>query len=319
MDLKKKTRSCYMIYGTENILIEKFQEIILQQLQIKGTKNYKKIDINNKKLWNNFFYEIRKKDFFFQKKIIILQINLNNIEKKILKKIQENKKYFKKHTIIIIFNKLNYKKILNIKFKKNFTSDQILISCFPLKKKHYFDWIKNYSLDNKINYEAQKYLYKKFKTDLLYLNKNLDLLLLTFPNKKITIKKIKKTIFQKNKKNIFQWINYLLLGKKKKSILSLYSLYKKNISPLSLIRYLETQINILILLKKEKKNNKKNFLYKQKVWQFNHKNYIQASEKNSYKNFLKIIKYLIWVEISIKKIKKENIWIVLKKIAIMFN
>ncbi|CAL4322838.1 DNA polymerase III subunit delta [Buchnera aphidicola] len=316
IDLKKITRSCYIIYGSEEFLIEKFQEIILENLKKKNIKNHKNINIDKEKNWNQFFYECKKKDFFYTKKIIILKIKLKKIQEKILKKIKKNKKILKLNIIIIILYKINYRNILNITFNKSFPKNKISISCFPLKKKNYFDWIKNYLLNNTISENAQKYLYKKFQKDFFLLNKHLDILSLTFPKKKITKKKIKKIIFEKDTKNVFQWINYLLLGKNKKSILSLSSLHQKNVSPLYLIRHLEIQINILVLLKKKKEKEK--FLYKKKIWKSNHKDYIRSSKKNTYQNFLKIIKYLIWIKLSIKKINKESIWMILKEISIMF-
>jgi DNA polymerase-3 subunit delta len=317
-DIQKNDKLCYIIYGVEEFLIEKFKEIILEKFNQEKINIYINITINQEKDWEDFFYESKKKNFFFQKKIIILNISIKKINKKILKKIKKNKKIFIINIIIVILKKLNYKKILNIAFKNSFPKKKILIPCFKFKKKNYLDWIKSYFKKKQIDYSAQKYLYKKFNTDILSLNKNLDVLSLIYPKKKITKKKIKKIIFQKDEKNIFQWINALFLGKKKKSILILYCLYKKKYSPLYLIKYLETQINTLILLKKEK-YNKEFFLYKKKIWKKNHLIYIRASQKNTYDNFLKIIQSLIWIKLSIKKIKEESIWIILKEISIIFN
>lgn len=315
-----KNYSNYIIYGTQNFLIQKHQNLILNAFKKINILNYKNIEIKNEKNWENFFYECKKKDCFLKKKIIILKIFIHNIKKKIIKYIQKNNVLFKSNIIILMLNEKNYKNFMTENIQKILSNNFIFIPCFELKKQEFLNWIEEYLEQNTISNEAKNLLYKNYYLNIELLHQNLDILSLVFPKKKITIKHIKKIIFTEEKYTIFQWIYYLFLGKYKKSLLILHTLYKNKISPLSIIRYLENQIITLILLKKKNTEiEQENFLKKKKIWGYKKQIYVNASKKNSYENFLKIIKHLVRVEISIKNIKQKSIWIILKEICLIFN
>ncbi|CAL4323148.1 DNA polymerase III subunit delta [Buchnera aphidicola (Chaitophorus populicola)] len=315
-----KNYSNYIIYGTQNFLIQKHQNLILNAFKKINILNYKNIEIKNEKNWENFFYECKKKDCFLKKKIIILKIFIHNIKKKIIKYIQKNNVLFKSNIIILMLNEKNYKNFMTENIQETLSNNFIFIPCFELKKQEFLNWIEEYLEQNTISNEAKNLLYKNYYLNIELLHQNLDILSLVFPKKKITIKHIKKIIFTEEKYTIFQWIYYLFLGKYKKSLLILHTLYKNKISPLSIIRYLENQIITLILLKKKNTEiEQENFLKKKKIWGYKKQIYVNASKKNSYENFLKIIKHLVRVEISIKNIKQKSIWIILKEICLIFN
>ncbi|NIH16536.1 MAG: DNA polymerase III subunit delta [Buchnera aphidicola (Periphyllus lyropictus)] len=318
-NIQKKIKSCYIIYGKEYFLIQKYTEIILKKINKNGIKFKKNIEIIKNKNWEKFFYQCKKIDFFHKKKIIILNIKIKNITKKILLNFEKNKEIFKLNIIIIIIHNLYYKNIIKSNFIKILPKKKIIIPCFNFTKKECLYWIKKYLKKNSITNSAKKYLYKKYNSNILLLNQSLDILSLIFLKKKIKKKYIKKVILDDKTKNIFQWINYLFLGKNKKSLLTLHSLYIQKVSPLGLVRYLENQIVILIILKKTNIKFKELFLKKKKIWGYNKKIYIRASKKNTYNQFLKIIKSLNWIELSIEKIEEESIWIILKEISIIFN
>ncbi|MCW5197544.1 DNA polymerase III subunit delta [Buchnera aphidicola] len=318
-NIYKKKKYNYIIYGTKNILIQKYQEIILKKFNKINIINYKNIEIKNEKNWENFFYECKKKSFLFKKKIIILKIFTNKIQKKIIEKFKKNNLLFKDNIILLILNEKNYKNIINKNLDKFFLNNFTLIPCFELNKEEFLIWIEEYLDNNLITNQAKFFLYKNYYSNIELLHQNLDIISLVFPNKKITINDIKKIIFTEKTYTIFQWIYYLFLGEYKKSLSILNNLYKKKFSPLSLVRYLENQIIILILIKKKNNIEKKIFLNKNRIWKNTQQVYIYASQNNSYKNFLKIIRSLIRIEISIKKIKEQSIWMILKEISLFFN
>ncbi|CAL4322916.1 DNA polymerase III subunit delta [Buchnera aphidicola (Periphyllus testudinaceus)] len=318
-DIYKKNKSCYIIYGKEYFLIQKYKEIILKKLKKNNIKNFINIEINVDKNWEEFFYKCKKRNFFYKKKIIILKININNINNNILKKIHKNKFIINFNIIIIILKESNYKKIINYNLKKKIFKNQLLIPCFNFKKYEFFQWITTYLKNNTIDEKSKNFLYKRYKNDILLLNQNLDFLSLSLLNKKITIKKIKKILIHDKVYTIFEWMNYLLLGKNKKSLLILHILYKIKTAPLIIVRFLENKIVNLILLKKKKKNKIEKFFKEKKIWQSHKKLYLRSIKKNKYSNFLKIIKSLNWIKLSIKSIEEESIWIILKEISIMFK
>ncbi|WP_343187666.1 DNA polymerase III subunit delta [Buchnera aphidicola (Periphyllus koelreuteriae)] len=317
-NIYKENKSFYIIYGKEYFLIEKYKDLILEKFKNEKIKNFKNVEINNNKNWKNFFYQCQKKNFFYKKKIIILKINIKNIDNKILKKIKKKKFITNSNIIIIILNKSNYIKIINYHYKKKIFSNSLLIPCFNLSKYEFFKWIKKYLKTINIDYKSQNFLYKRFKNNILLLNQNLDILSLIFFKKKITKKKIEKILFYDKIYTIFEWINNLLLGNKKKSLIILHTLYKFKIHPLIIIKHLENQLINLILFKKNI-NKIKEIFKKKKIWKNNQKLYLRSIKKNSYLNFLKIIKSLNWIKKSIKNIEEESIWIILKEISIFFN
>ncbi|NIG99255.1 MAG: DNA polymerase III subunit delta [Buchnera aphidicola (Periphyllus acericola)] len=315
--INKKNKFCYIIYGKESFLIEKYKEIILTNLKKKKINKIKIIEINKNKDWKNFFYYSKKKSFLYEKKIIILKINIKNINNEIIKNFK--KKYITKiNIIIIILKQSNYTNIIKINSKKKFFNKQLLIPCFNFKKYEFFQWIQENINHKIIDMKLKNFLYNKYKNNFLLLNQNLNIISLIF-KKKITLKKLKKVLIYDKIYTIFEWINFLLLGNVKKCLLVLKSLNKSKIHPLIIVKHLENKLIILILLKKIKKNKQENFFKKMKIWKSSQKLYIRSIKKNNYSNFLKIIKSLNWIKLSLKKIEEESIWIVLKEISLMFN
>ncbi|NIH41275.1 MAG: DNA polymerase III subunit delta [Buchnera aphidicola (Periphyllus aceris)] len=316
--INKKNKVCYIIYGKEYFLIEKYKEIILTNLKKKKINNIKTIEINKNTDWKNFFYYSQKKSFLYKKKIIILKINIKNIHHEIIQNFKKKKCISKINIIIIILKESNYTNIIKINSKKKFFNKQLLIPCFNFKKYEFFQWIQENISNKIIDIKLKNFLYNKYKNNFLLLNQNLNIISLIF-KKKITLKKLKKVLIYDKIYTIFEWINFLLLGKTKKCLLILKSLNKSKIHPLIIVKHLENKLIILILLKKIKKNKQENFFKKMKIWKNSQELYIRSIKKNNYSNFLKIIKSINWIKLSLKKIEEESIWIVLKEISLMFN
>ncbi|CAL4322408.1 hypothetical protein [Buchnera aphidicola] len=314
-NLYKKNFLFYILYGNDNYSIKiNIKNILKYFKKYLKIKKIKTIKIKKKIEWINFFYQAKKLDFFEKNKILIVKIYINNIDNKILKKIYKVTINQKKKLILII-NVIN-KYFLLKKIKKKFLKKCKFICCNKINKINMIQSIKKKFIHYGIDNNAIEYIYKITKNNIKTFYNLIELLYLTFPKKKILKKDAKKIIFLENKTYYpWQWIKSLLEGKYKKSIKIINFFKKKNFSSLSLTRYLEKEIFILILMKKKLKSKYKKFFIKN-YWK--KKMYKRSISNNSLIKYYKIIKIIFSIEKSLKKYEEKNTWFKLKLISSMF-
>ncbi|WP_343183939.1 DNA polymerase III subunit delta [Buchnera aphidicola (Ceratovacuna keduensis)] len=298
----------FIIVGNEIVLINENIKKILKKAKKIGYLINKKVE--SEKNFNNLV----NKNFFYDKKIIIIntfKINFFNSIIKFIKKINKIKN--QKIIIIINFFKLLNFKILN-KILKHIKKYK-LINCNIINYKDVINWIEHHFKKKKIKItkNAKKLLYNIYKNNFTELKQIIYQCKILFYKKKyICSKKIKNIINIFPNFNYINLINFFFTEKIEKSIEIINKICKKKYNIETIITtFYKKIINIIM--------SSKNEIYKI------HFNKIKINENNNkiYKNYIikisknkmyRIIRYITIMEIEIKKNKKINFW---KKIKIL--
>ncbi|WP_343128085.1 DNA polymerase III subunit delta [Buchnera aphidicola (Takecallis taiwana)] len=319
--IKLTNINCYFILEEDFFIAQEVQTCILKYYQKKNFLHIIKIIIQSHDTWNKVYHEYQQRDFFFQKKILLIIFNKNNIHHNLQYILHQIQKYNNKNIILII--RCNNTHHVNniITLKKIIQSNQIIIYCPYLTIHCTKQWIKkkihvmNFCLKSKI-IDLLSYHYER---NLLMLFKILEILQIINTNTNITTKYIQEIIVDQVSFSIKHWI-YALFSKNHIQAVRMLTFFQKvkyNIS--QLIRALQNNLIHLIHLKeyniytKYLNNNKKNIIFYDKTLN------LQIIFHNmNYNKIYNIINILTTLEINNKNCKHELLWEYIKKIIFIF-
>ncbi|QCI26865.1 DNA polymerase III subunit delta [Buchnera aphidicola (Thelaxes californica)] len=314
--IEKKNVFCYFIIGNDTLLLQDSINFIVNT--INKNKFFKKfeISIQKKQDYQLILKILQINDFFNQNKILFISFKSNCFDKKILKKIENIFPYLNEKVILITF----FTKI-DIKIKKIWSQyskykNIITIYCNTLNQKKILVWFNNKEKYNNVTFtqEAKEFLCNHFDNNFLFLRKEIEIILLLYQKKKnISLNDLKKNTTFNSQFTVFQWIDCLFLGNKKKSLKILNVLHQSKIHPLNIIRMLQKDIIILIEMQQQKNVNS-TFLFQKTIWKSRHHLFFRLIKNNKINIFYKIIKILYIAEISEKKNNQYYTWIILQSI-----
>ncbi|QCI24108.1 DNA polymerase III subunit delta [Buchnera aphidicola (Macrosiphoniella sanborni)] len=326
--LKKKLNTIYIFLGEDCCLLQKNQDLILQFAYKKGFFNIIKIDIEKDKDWEQVIIFYKTKNLFFQKTILVINCLIKKINIIFIKKINKILSLSLLNLDILTILKLNHLSyyIKKKKFFNQFENKNNIISCFTPNDLNFILWIKYEIQEKNIQIEKQALflLYKYYSGNTLFIYNILDIISITWPNSKITEKKIKKIIVDFVDYSSLHWIDYIFQFKTKQAIAVLYYFLKKKRNPLILIRALQKDLIKLMYIKRyiKREDNRINIysiLEKYNICSTRHNMFINAIKKISDDNVFKVIQILLKIEINIKKNYNYNIWYKLQELTLILN
>ncbi|QCI21730.1 DNA polymerase III subunit delta [Buchnera aphidicola (Hyadaphis tataricae)] len=317
--LTKTIHPCYVLLGEDDYLIKKNQDLILKISKFKGFQDSIMIDIENVQDWKKIIHFYQQRNLFFKKNILIINFIAKILNKTLILKINNINNLFHKDILIIL--KLNH--ISNLikqhQLLDNLKKYSILISCFTPYRSHFINWIR-YEIDEKnikIDEKAYLLLCEHYEGNTDFIHKILNTILIFYPKINITVEKVKNIIFDCFNFTPLHWINAILKGNQKKSVEILNTFFEKKYNPLSLIRFFQKDLLILIQIHRNKKINIDEFLKNNNVWSTRRalfKNMILKIDKDIMLNAIKI---LLKIEINIKKNHNDSIWIQLHELTLV--
>ncbi|QCI19997.1 MAG: DNA polymerase III subunit delta [Buchnera aphidicola (Brevicoryne brassicae)] len=317
-NLIKKLNSCYVFLGEDFCLLEKNQNLILNFANQKGFTEIIIIDVEKNEDWKKIFNFYKKRNLFFKKTTLVVNLIIKKLNIQLIKNINEIHQLF--HLDILIILKFNH---LSCFFEKSKSFDVLknhvdIISCFTPYNANFINWIKYEISEKNIKIEEKAFflLCKYYEGNTLFIYKTLDTLSTTWPNTYIKVEKIKKIIINFLNFLPIHWINAIFQNHKIKAIYILDIFCKKQYNPLILIRSLQKDLLILIYIKREKQINIDMFLKKNNVGNIRYKFFKNALKKINNKKFLKAIRILLKIEISIKKQYNSSVWIQLFQLTL---
>ncbi|CAL4322545.1 DNA polymerase III subunit delta [Buchnera aphidicola (Pterocallis alni)] len=292
----------YLIIENNFMISQEIQEKIIKHYNKKKYNTIIQLQVTSKIDFKKIYYEYQQKQLFIKKKILFVTVQ-HIINTNIINSINILLNYGNNNIILVfilpdlqcrymyLLNGLNNTKI-------------IIISCNNISKIKNKIWIikqtkkMNLHLKNPII----KILSYYYENNLFMLFKILQILKIINP-KKITTQYI-KNIIEDSVYFTFKQLLYSLLLKKKIQYIRILNFFQKNnYNILSLLRYIQKKIILLIELKnKYKKNTTHNIQKKNKF----------ILENINQKKIYKIIHYLQKIEQNIKKYDNDLIWIYFK-------
>ncbi|AKC32207.1 DNA polymerase III subunit delta [Candidatus Pantoea carbekii] len=318
--LSQKLFSCYFLIGNESLLIQESIDMIVFYALNYGFEEHLRITLNLQTDWDMLFFKFQSLNLFNQRTILTLQFPINGLNRTISEQLVKLTSLLHNDILLLLnINKLSKKQENTIWFKK-LSTQAVLVFCHPPEPTELFHWIMKRikKMGLVIEDSAVKLLCYLYEGNLLGLSVVLTHLSLLWPNKTLTIKEIKNVANNTENFTPFDWINAILEGQSKKTLLILYYLKKENIEIVLLFRILQQDLLTLLYLKR---NKNKQSLFKRmelhNVWKNRRSAFIKALQRLNYFQLQKAIHLLAQLELSLKQHSNQNFWLELEKLSLI--
>ncbi|WP_261979211.1 DNA polymerase III subunit delta [Buchnera aphidicola] len=223
--------------------------------------------------------------------------------------------------ILLIIHKNVKENISNNVWFNIFQLKGTIIYCNSLIKQKTNIWINNKIYDSKINIHknAKELLLKLYSGNILFLYNTINMLMLIWPKRLITIEKIKPFI---NNSTLFtpeEWIDSMLIGDLNKSIKILNNLFIQNYNQIVLIRSLQYNLITILMIQRKIFPNIYDILKMRKTSKSRYLTLIYFSRCENIEKINKSITLLTKIEINIKKKYETSIWNQLKILSCIIS
>ncbi|VFP80428.1 DNA polymerase III subunit delta [Candidatus Erwinia haradaeae] len=310
--LTKSLKTCYMLVGNEPFLLEETKNIIHAAAQKQGFTAYLKIELNNKTDWQNIFTICQSFSLFKTRQIFLLifpDCDLNSFINTQLVQLSHCM-----HTdILLILQASSFsKKQKNTIWYNNLSVNAVEVSCHTMECEKLSLWVSSRAknLNLKINDEVQQLLCYSYEGNLLELSKVLEQALILWPNIQITTKHIKKIIHNSAHFTIFHWLHSVLAGDGKRAIYVLHKISSENTEPIILLRILQRDLILLLIIKRKITNTPLHTILNQHRIYQQHRTYlILAVQRLANIDFLCIYHLMSKIELKLKKNFNQAVWL----------
>ncbi|MCR3754769.1 MAG: DNA polymerase III subunit delta [Candidatus Westeberhardia cardiocondylae] len=319
-DLQKKLRknffSCYFLLGNDSLLLLESEQIIFSYAKLLGfERSSKYISLNRKTNWNKIYYLCYSQDLFFSRKIISLILPEDTKEIFFIsEKLLQLASFAHSDLLLIIKKYSQLSKIhKNSKWFLTFLRMKtIIVNCMTPLYDNLYNWVLHRSEKMKLFLRSSvcQFLCYYYEGNLLALMQTLNMLALMFPNKELTIQKIKFVTHDLSFFTIYQWVDMLLSGNNIRRVLHvLKKLQLTGCDPVILFRSIQREILLILRIKNDFCNVSIDEIWKKyKIWKIRQKLVLLALNRLDIIQLKELIQLMIKMEVSYKINYYDFIW-----------
>lgn len=331
LHLTKGLAPCYLLTGSDLLLLNESKDVIVQTARQQGFDEKTDISISNDTKWDDVFEIAQSMGLFSQRQILILNLP-ETISVALTKQLDTFCSLIHSDLLpIFALPKFN-KSVEKQAWYQKIESQAVQINCQTPEIAKLPNWVaqraKTMSLE--IETEAIQLLSYSYEGNLLALKQALQLLQLRFPEGNINLARVKEVIEQSAQFTPFQWVDALLEGKISRAGRILKHLQNEEVQPVLLLRIIQKELLTLIEITRSPQlvpshtplftGNLRTEFDRLKIWQNRRPFYVQACQRLTYQRLYALIQALANLEKSIKQtFDEQQIWIELERFSSLFR
>ena len=310
----KELQGIYVILGSESIQIDECLEKIYIKSKSENFTEKETYIIEKKTEWDFLRSNTDNFDLFGNKKIIEIKLIGQGPGVTGAKELKEYASKPDPNILLVVTGESLEKKSYSSAWVEALEKAGILISVPPISQATFPIWIKDKGQSNNINIssEARLLLAEKTEGNLIATLQEIKKLALIYPNQKIDLKKMKESITDSSKYNIYDFSNAFVEGNTKKAIRILESLKTEGTPEALILWALSKEINNLF--KVSKSGSTKG------LW--GPKSYLNTLEKTAKRiptiRIKKALQEIAQIDSSIKGFINQNPWLGIRQLTLTF-
>jgi len=310
----KELQGIYVILGSESIQIDECLEKIYIKSKSENFMEKETYIIEKKTEWDFLRSNTDNFDLFGAKKIIEIKLIGQGPGVTGAKELKEYASKPDPNILLVVTGESLEKKSYSSAWVKALEKAGILISVPSISQATFPIWIKDKGQSNNINIssEARMLLAEKTEGNLIATLQEIKKLALIYPNQKIDLKKMKESITDSSKYNIYDFSNAFVEGNTKKAIRILESLKTEGTPEALILWALSKEINNLF--KVSKSGSTKG------LW--GPKSYLNTLEKTAKRiptiRIKKALQEIAQIDSSIKGFINQNPWLGIRQLTLTF-
>lgn len=332
--LNSHLASVYLLVGQDLLLLDESQDFIVQVARKQGFDEKTDVQIDASTDWPALFERCQSMGLFFERQILILNLP-ENLTALLQKNLLELVSLL--HSDILLI--LQMPKLAKTTEKQDwfgkiasYDNRAVIVNCQTPTLAQFPRWVANRAknMGLHIEQEAVQLLCYSYENNLLALKQALELLMLLYPDHKITFPRAQNVVEQSSVFTPFQWIDALLEGKEGRAQRILKGLQAEEVQPVILLRTLQRELMALLELSKPSVrldsidqplplHQLKEQFDRLKVWQTRRAFYTNAFQRLTYRKLYHLIQQLAELERAAKKEFSADIWDQLADISAQFS
>ncbi|CAD6510977.1 DNA polymerase III subunit delta [Candidatus Profftia tarda] len=307
----EKLNTCYLVMGNEPLFLQESVDLIRKEARQHNFTEYFSFTLDIHTNWESIFSFFQERSLFNNRQIISLLIPDNGINASIDKQLQKLAMLLNTDLLLIIISNKTSKVESKNQWYKTISQSAVIISCQTPKSDQLSSWISARAKNMKIELDqaANELICQLYEGNLLALSQTLAYLATLYTDGKLTLPRVAEAVNNAAHFYPFQWVEAILLGKSKRAWQTLQQLSQEGIDPVILIRAIQREILLLILLKNQiDYSSLNNLFYQYKVWQNRRVIITQALKLLSLQKLYQAAALLSQIEVIIKQDYDLLIW-----------
>lgn len=303
---------CYFLLGRDEFLLQESLNNIRSKTKLLGFNEHLNITIENNTDWDIFFHLCQERSLFSIRQTILVTLT-EHYQLTLDSKLSKVKLSLHNDLIIILLIrdvKITYNLKNNIWFKV-LTQHALLVNCTESKQISIQYWIdvKIKDMKLKIDDETYQLLCCYYEGNLFALNQILIKLSLLYLDGNLSSTRVKALISDHACFTSLHWIHATLEGNNKRAIHVLHRLKANGIEPVVLLRSIQREILLLIIMKQQELDVPISELLDQHKIVKNKRTIIShALQRLSLIQLKIVINFMTKIELNIKQQYNYNIW-----------
>ncbi|UDG79186.1 DNA polymerase III subunit delta [Candidatus Ecksteinia adelgidicola] len=317
--LQKKNYTCYFLIGNEPIILQESYDIIQKVSQKQKFTKHHKILLDMYTNWEKIFDIFQEINLFSHRQTLLFMFSEKSFTLKISSKLLKLSTLFHNDVLLIFSGPFLTKIQKNSIWFKNFSSQSVYVNCQSPEHNQLPRWVDKRAKNMHLNLEntANQLLCYCYEGNLLALSQTLEKLSLLYPDNQLTLSRVKKIVNNSCHFKPFHWTSSILSGNSKRTWRILKYLKKENIEPVILVRALQRELLLVILLRYKSLFPLSNIFNQYKIYYSSHNQLLlKAIQRLSMNHIRQAIQYLTNIELILKKNYEASIWPKLEMLSI---
>lgn len=318
--LQKELCSCYILSGNEPLMLQESQDLIRVAAQQQRFNEHHTISLRSCTDWGPIFSICQMINLFGSRQTLLLTLPESGLTTLIRDRLIRLYSLIHDDILLILRCPLLTALQENSTWFRLLSKKATYVICQTPTQIQLPLWVTaraqlmNLELDN----AANQLLCYCYEGNLLALSQALERLSLLHPDGKLTLLRVKKAVNDASRFTPLHWLDAILTGMGKRAWHILKQLQKEDIEVTILLRILQRELLLLLILRRRVSSVPLHRLFDQhKVLPNRHNIITQAVKRISFSQLQQAVQQLAQIELHLKQDYAQSIWLELEKLSML--
>ncbi|WP_409306351.1 DNA polymerase III subunit delta [Pectobacterium sp. B1J-3] len=318
--LHEGLRTCYLIFGTDPLLLQESLDSIRQTAQQQEFNEHFSFSLDIHTDWGAIFGTCQALSLFASRQTLLLILPENGPNAAMAENLLKLSELLHPDILLMLRGHKLTKAQENSAWFKALSKNGVYVNCLTPEQMQLPRWVAQRAKSMKLELDdaASQLICYCYEGNLLALSQALARLALLYPDGKLTLPRVEDAVNDATHFTPFHWLDALLAGKGKRALHILQQLRQEDCEPVILLRTLQRELLLLLTLKRQITRAPLRSLFDQhKVWQNRRDLLTQALQRLTLQQLQQAIRLLAQLEITLKQNYGQSVWTELETLAMI--
>lgn len=318
--LQESLRPCYLLFGNDLFLLQESQGHICEQAQAQQFSEYSSVTLDVNTNWDTIFNLCQALSLFASRQILLLILPDDSIPTVMGENLLQLASLLHKDLLLILRGSKLTRAQENSAWFKALGQNAVLVSCTTPEQEQLLHWVATRARNMKLLLDDDAYqpLCYYYEGNLPALVQVLERLSLTYPDGRLTMKRVEAAVNDAAYFTPFHWIDAMLAGKSKRAAHILRQLRLEAADPVSLLRSVQREVMLLLTLKRQISDLPPCELFDQhRVWHNRRPLLIQALRRITLAQLQDAVALMTKIELALKQDYSYFVWSYLNALSLL--